>query len=437
MVERDAIEAKQGPIEAQAEVPKYVSSVVAVGRSARPGEYVVAHFRTGTFLRTDWLGARVVRSLIRGRSNLEALAMVEKIEPGSGELAKRLMFALHIKGAITSEPVGRNRRRRLRVASAMMTVPLTAMGPVVRATPISVLAWLVGVLPSARIARRVSGASRATLSDKLQASGYAGRELAAAMRPTRSLNHLFMFLSTNLPPDRLNRFVDRLFDRESVDRFVRSLEVTGGTVGAFIHGPLCAAVPNAVRVRGQRIVRVIVPWTHGMFVSSASGPMRDFFGDSPEMVVAEQTDRKLTPGPLLRHLKAGRNVYLALDAIAHVRDSVTGELRKPRPDAEIDLLGHRIPRNDGPAWLAVLSGRPLALWSTYYSSNGVVLVSSPPLYPDLSLRTEERVEALSLRLYACAEAAIREHPEAWRYWSLLDLITVDSGELTPAGTVAV
>jgi hypothetical protein len=428
MLEGRMIEGEPYASDERGEVPKYLASAVAVARAARPGEYVVAHLRTGTFLRTDRLGALTVRAMVKGSSDQEAAALVDRLEAGSGERAKRLIFALHIKGALTATRPPSGRRRRLRAASAMLSIPLAAVGPLVRIVPIAALTWIVRDLPATRIARRVSGPGRATLKTNLQASGYSGRELDAAMKPTRSLNHLFMFVSVTLQPRRLNRLVDRLFDRESVDRLVSGLDESGATVGVFLHGPMCAAVPNALRLRGRQVTRVVVPWTHGMFVSPSSGHMGDFFGDPQDAFVAE-VDPRVTPGHLLRHLKAGRSVYVTLDAIMHVRDSVTGELHKPRAAAEIDLLGRRFLRNDGPAWLSVLSGRPLALWTTFYSSTGVVLQSSQLLHPDPALRTEDRVAALSRRLYACAEVAIREHPEAWRYWGLLDLITVDAREL--------
>jgi hypothetical protein len=165
--------------------------------------------------------------------------------------------------------------------------------------------------------------------------------------------------------------------------------------------------------------------THGIYLSESSGPLSNFFGDAPQMAVADN-DSLVATGTLLRNLKAGRSVYIALDNIIHVRDHKTGELRKPKTEIEVEMLGLRFPRNDGPAWLAVRSGRPLALWTTHCSPSGVVvLTGSQLIQQDLSLPIEERVAAMSQRLYACAEVAIRAHPEAWRYWSYLNLMTVN------------
>jgi hypothetical protein len=74
----------------------------------------------------------------------------------------------------------------------------------------------------------------------------------------------------------------------------------------------------------------------------------------------------------------------------------------------------------------VRSGRPVALWTTHLSTSGaVVLTSSPFLYPDKSLPAERRVAVLSEQLYGLAQAAILDHPEAWRYWSQLGLLAVE------------
>jgi hypothetical protein len=165
--------------------------------------------------------------------------------------------------------------------------------------------------------------------------------------------------------------------------------------------------------------------THGINLREASGPLSNFFGDPPQMTVPDNVPL-VAAKALLGHLKAGRSVYVALDNIMHVMDPMSGENHKPKPLAEVEMLGHRFPRNDGPAWLAARTRHPLALWTTHCTRSGrVVITASPLVYPDPSLPIDRRVEAMSLQLYAYAEAAILEHPEAWRYWSHLSLMTVE------------
>jgi hypothetical protein len=403
----------------------YLQSTVAACRSARRGEYVIVHFRSGTFLRTDRLGAVLVKRLIDGRSDIEAIAEVDRIEPGAGERARRLVFALRMKGALSPAlpHEGRRRARARRWKSMLMGLPVAGMGPILRYTPAGVLGMGFRLLLTTPIGR---GTSRPQGKQVMSSAG-AGRErgdIPPVVRPNRSFNHLFMILAVSLSPKRLDRLVDSMFDNESVDRAAQELESFAPAVGVFLHSPLCQAVPNALRIRGYKIARVVIPWTHGFNLSPKSGPLRDFFGDRSDQSV-DSVDPRGTPGLLLRQLKAGSTVYVALDNIIHVRDETTGDLHRPNPAATIEMLGLRFPRNDGPAWLAELSRRPVVLWSTHTSGSGVVLTASPPLWPDPSLTVDRRVADLSERLYRHAEAAIRQHPEAWRYWSHLDMITVD------------
>jgi hypothetical protein len=399
-------------------VPKrYLRAVVVVAHAARRREYVVAHFGSASFWRTDRLGALAVRALIAGRSDDEAMDLVERIEAGAGERARDLFFALDSKGAMTRQPPSRaGRRLRVRrLVSRAMGPFMSAMGPVVRLAPTPLLVWMLEVWPSTMPGRHVWRSNRHVVINALRNSGYADRPESWLNDVSRrwaahKRSYLFMYMSVGLSPARLAQLVDRLFNRESADAVAAQLQAAGPTVGAFLHGPLCVAVPNALRARGHEVVRSAVPGTHGTHVSETSRPIRDFFGDSPEMAV--DVSDPLGSATLLRHLKAGRSVYVSLDEPANER----------KPAAEIEVLGQRWVRNDWPAWIAVRSGRPLALWSTHSSPNGVVLTSSPLLHPDLSLPVELRVAELSTRLYTFAETAIREHPGEWVGWIYLNTL---------------
>jgi hypothetical protein len=245
------------------------------------------------------------------------------------------------------------------------------------------------------------------------------------IRPKRSFNYLFMYLSVNLTGERLVRLVENLFDSKSCDDVALGLNAEGAAVAVFLHGPVFPAVPNALRTRGHKLVRVVAPLTHGMNLSPKSGPLAHFFGDPPELVVEEDPNPIVSGGALLRHLKEGRSVYVALDNIGFVRDPVTGKLGPPEAAAEVTMLGHSFPRNDGPAWLAIRSRRPIVLLTTHCTPTGkVVLSASPALCADQELPLEQRISELSNRLCACADRAILAHPQAWRYWAYLDLMTV-------------
>jgi hypothetical protein len=405
-----------GPVVNDVAPKRYLRALVAVGRSSRRREYMVVHFGSGSFFRTDRLGALVVRALIDGHSDVEAMDRVDRIEPGSGARARQLLFPLEMKGAMTRLPPapGSYRRGLRRLVALAMGPPLSILGQVVRLAPTPVVAWMFESWPSSPLGHHVWRSNRVTVISNLRASGYAERPEAWLLDISRrcaavARNYFFMYLMVGLSPGRLRRLVERLFDNDSADDLAVRLEATGATVAVFLHGPLCVAVPNALRMRGRDVVRAVVPLSHGNNVSERSGPLGDFFGDPPDMAV-DVTDANGS-GALLRHLKAGRSVYLAMDG--------PGNARKP---SMIEILGHSLPRNDWPAWLAVRSGRPLALWTSYNSPSGVVIDASPSLHPDPSLPIELRVAALSERLYAYAEAVIRQRPEAWTGWSFFSWI---------------
>ncbi len=386
------------------EKPKYLRALAAVCRSPRKGEYLVVLFRSGAFYRTDWLGAKVARALIQGRPTIEALELIERIEPGSAEWGQRLIYTLEAKGAITTSrpPSGLPRWRRLLVARIAGPL-LGVVGPIVRITPPRLVADAFRVLLYLGAGRSVAG------------NGHGS--------PRRSFNYAFMYLTICLTPQRVGKVVNRLFDRAAADEVTARVRSDGPVVAAFLRGPLNPAVPCVLRTRACEIVRVVPPLSHGVYVSRRSAPLVDFFGESSQMLVVDTAP--LFSAALLRHLKEGRSVYVGLDNILHVRDPKTGVLRKPKGMPEVDMLGFRFPRNDFPAWLAARSGRPLVLWTTHDSAAGCVISASPPIYPDASLPMANRVAELSRAVYRLAEAAIREHSDDWRYRAHINLLTVD------------
>jgi hypothetical protein len=391
----------------------YLRVVLAVARVSRRGEYVLVHFGAGSFLRTDRLGALAVRALVAGRSGAEAMQLAEKVEPGAGERVRHLICLLGATGAMTLEPpVGIQGRLRF-AASSAAGFALSAMSVPVRLVPMAFLAWIFKIWPWTPIPRYVWRCGRLTILNNLNSGGFSTRDKRWSLQTGRrsaaepSRNYLFNYLSVTLAPKQLSRLVDRLFDRDSADDLANRVRSTGPVVGVFLHGPLFVPIPHMLRNRGLEVVRVVVPRTHGLNVSESSGPLGRFFGESTGDSV-EETDPNSSIA-LLRHLKAGRNVYVALDKLL-------GEATK-LITAEIEWLGHCVARNDGPAWLAVRSGRPLILWTAHNSPSGVVITASPHLYPDSSLIAADRVADLSTRLYALAEAAIRERPEAWACWT--------------------
>jgi hypothetical protein len=389
----------------RAAAPKYLRALTAVSRSPRKGEYLVILIRSGSFYRTDRLGAKLARAMISGKSNIEALELIDHIEAGSSEWGQRLIYALEAKGALATSRPASPPPLRLRLVAYIAGPVLGAVGPIVRIMPPALLASLFRKLLS------------------LGSGGSAPSNRRHRPRQRRSFNYAFMYLTLCLPPERVGKVINRLFDRAAADEVADRVKAEGPTVAAFLRGPLCPAVPNVLRARGLEVVRIVPPLSHGVFVSRQSGQLVDFFGETPQMLVRDTG--RLFAGELLRHLQEGRSVYVGLDNILHVRDPKTGTLSKPQVTAVVEMLGRRFPRNDFPAMLATRSGRPLVLWTTHDSAAGCVISASPPLYPDSSLPMADRIAELSKALYRYAEAAIHEHADDWRYFAHINLMTVD------------
>jgi hypothetical protein len=395
---------------------RYLRSLLAVTSIPGRTTYLVLHLGSGT-MRTDRLGILVIRALTEGKPVDEAIAAVENMEPGAGERAGELIDQLALRGALTNRPPWM-RKRQWRSRRLIGWVMGGFLGVACRAAyrmPIRTLAWTFnlfvagpGTLHMWRSRKRdILGSLRASGYDELPASDVAalGRR-SAACGPA---NGLLLFLSLVMPRDRFLALVDRLVDRESMAAEAERLAATGGAVGVFLHTPLIVSVPHALRVRGVAVVRTVTGNSHGLNVSAKSGPMVDFFGDPTEMVV--EVHDGLDSATLVRHLKAGRVVQIALETVAPGRQG-----------ARVNLMGHVVARNDGPAWLAVRSGCPLTLWTTRRTSTGAALESSSLLYPDPAIPAGLRVAELSERLYRKAEDAIRRHPSEWGGWGFLDLI---------------
>ena len=155
---------------------RYLRAMVLVAQSARGGEYFVFHLGSGSFFRTDRLGAVAARALIDGRSGAEAMELVERIEAGAGRRAWRVVANLGWRGAMSDvPPVSPGRLRLRRLAATAMGFGLSVLGPLANTLPTAVLAWLFQFLPSTPIASHVWRSTRLAIVSNLQESGFAGR----------------------------------------------------------------------------------------------------------------------------------------------------------------------------------------------------------------------------------------------------------------------
>jgi len=352
--------------------------------------------------------------MVDGMSDVDAAGLAEHQEAGAARRTHQLVEELATTGALTwNRPdTHTNRWRVRRLAGLTAGLGLGAAAAVARHLPVRMLSRMIGLLPSSPFTWHVYRSSRTTIVANLLSSSLADeparwlRWVAMGSAAVAPANGCFNFLGTILARGRLDLVADRVVDRPSADRVAAQVAEAGPLIGVFLHGGLYAAVPNVLRSRGHKVVRVVVPRTHGTYVSEASGRLTDLWGETSEMTV--EAGDAFGSAAMVRHLKEGRNVFIALDRLAFAR-----------PTGTAYMLGRALPRNDGPAWLAVRSGRPVALWTTYIDRGRIQITASLLLYPDPTLSPQERVARLSQQLYEQAEKAIRAHPEAWACWSYL------------------
>ena len=409
-VTRPDPEARPGP-------RRYLRAAVAVARSAKAGEYVVAHFSSGTFFRIDALGAQAVRALVDGASDLEAMQLVEERETGAGQRLKPLIDHLFVRAAMTSEPPARSGARwaiRRRASPAIGTA-MSMLAPFVRFAPTRWLAWVYRALPSTPIGRHVWRSCRFTIVDNLRASGFGDhpepwlRKTSQQIAACTPGDWFFLYMTIALSPARLERFVSRVFDAAGVADLASRLRAEGPAVITYMHGPLSPALPNALRALGVHVVRTTKGDAHGVNVSDKAGPLSSFFAETPDMAV-DLADENAAQA-MLQHLGRDHSIYISLDKVA-----------SPRATAEIGLLGQRFSRNDEPAWLAVRSGRPVILVNTFYSGRKIGIDVYPTLYPQPGEQPEADVERISTRLYQYGESALRAHPESWACWTYMSRV---------------
>jgi lauroyl/myristoyl acyltransferase len=350
-----------------------------------------------------------------GMSDVNAAQLAERQEAGAAERAHLLIEGLATGGALTwNRPDRRKTRWRVRrLAAVTAGLGLGFASALVRHMPAPVVARAIGLIPSSLFATHVYRSGAAMTMAHLRSSIFADRPPAWLRRvgvgsaAVSVTNASFMFLTTVLARSRMNLVSDRVVDRSSADLLAAQVAEAGPMIGVFLHGGLFGVVPNVLRTRGHRVVRAVMPLTHGTYLSEASGKLTDLWGETPELTV--DASDALGTAAMVRRLEEGSSVYIALDKLAI-----------DRPPGTVYILGLALPRNDGPAWLAVRSGRPLALWTTHLERGRFVISTTPTLQPDSALPPRERVARLSEQLYRLAEEAIRAHPEAWACWTYLD-----------------
>jgi lauroyl/myristoyl acyltransferase len=124
---------------------------------------------------------------------------------------------------------------------------------------------------------------------------------------------------------------------------------------------------------------------------------------------------------LVRRVVADGIVTIPLDA----------ELPGATSDQMATLAGWALRANPGAAWLAVRSGRPLFLATTYWDGTRLVVEYSGPLSAQAGMSKPEQVQALTERLYERANRWIQAHPGQWLGWTQIESFTARPSAARP------
>lgn len=385
------------------------SSLIAI-RYER-GRYVLFHPGSSSVTATDWLGARAARLLVRGYSNGEVARRVERDAVGAGERLRVLTTRLATIGAMTDVSPRRTLRWYARLAGSLsLGWVLSVFSSMLRMVPLWALHWLYETLPETPFGTRTVRQSFAWMDGNLRASGFADTspqrraEIARASGAASTRLSFFLYLCILLPAERFTQFLSQVIDVAGFEAMWR--HVAQGGVVAGLHSDLFWGAPIYLRTRGVPVSSIADMFGLGVALASDLDIRSTFPALFPNMIDSRGV---MTGKELLKRLRGGEVIMAAFDAPP--QREVMGEVMPT-----IAFLGHSVRRFDGPAWLAVRSGKPLILVDMHRRGKRTVL-DVMALERDGSLPAREQIAALTEQMYTQSEAFIRAHPESWMVWS--------------------
>lgn len=384
------------------------------------GRYVLVHPGSSVILITDTPGARAVMRLIRGHSETAVRAWAESRLAGAGERVGQLVDRLDTIGAITTDCPRRGVRWRVRSSlSLLMGHALTLASVTVPRLPLPLLRLMFDALPFTPLVARTVGQIQPYVDANLCASGYADTRdewrcaIARSCAAASARTFFLMYLALVLAPGKLRRLLHMLFDMESFAAMDHTLRTSGGGIVAGLHTSLYVGIIPLLGAAGWESAVLADITALGANVANELPPGLDIYGQYAAIL---DSHARMVGKDLLECLRAGKLAVLAFDAPP--QGTTDGAAVR-----SISLLRQPVNRFDGPAWLAVRSGKPIVFVATYRRGRKTVIAVQPPLYPDLDLPRRAQVEDLTARLYGVAELFLRQHPEAWMAWCYLhDLI---------------
>lgn len=411
----------------------YLRTSLLVVRHAKR-QYALYHPGSSVALLTDPTGAAVARRLILGWSGDVVREWLDQTMPGADERLRQLLDRLAIIGSVTDSPPRRTFRWRMRVfGSLAASGVLSAALALLPHLPVRFLCWLLNALPSSPLISRTIGQIAPFVISMLDESGYQDLPVAwkhAVVRgsaATSARTSTLMVIAHAASRKKITRLASLLVERRSSRALREAISETNGVIVAGLHSDIFV-MPFAESVVGD------VP---ALGIADEGATLMPFEPDTALTLNSYlgshilPTHSTMTMRTLARHLAGGGVVHILFDARPEQSGGET---------ATVSFLGHTLRRVDGPAWLAVRSGKPIVFAGVYRAGSQVGYDMSPQLWADQALTRSEQIRDLSERLYAEAEAFVRRHPEAWMGWSYLPMLlgehvqAQDERPTTVAGT---
>jgi lauroyl/myristoyl acyltransferase len=401
----------------------YLRSALIVARSPLAARFLVLHPRSFQRFHTDSLGAEALRWFSLGLSAAAVRAFVEHRCSGAGGRWNRMVSRLFVMGSLTNRsPVHNANWWFRRLLALLLGRALSAGVGAWRHTPTRVLQRLLVWLPAILLERGAMKHLAPLIEANLVAGGYRDQPPAWRRSIARSVvratlqTNLFSYLLYVLTPRQLADLLRAMLDVRGLEHIRRALDERQGAIVVGLHWHLFFA---------------------GVFYASTMGPVVQLsaLGLDEQSLAAEETfaatpfaepvdsESPLVIRTLVRRLRAGKIVMLTID--------VGLPAGSERQVETIKFLHHDVPRYDTAAWLSVHTGRPIILAHPARKDGRLAVGFSPPILTPEAGTADERVRALSERLYAYADRQVREHPEAWLGWTSLGWLAVRSGQTQP------
>lgn len=382
---------------------------------------------------TQVLGIGGARSKLRREdivvdSVVEIGAVMDDI--GVTMLADRLALL----GAMTDAPPVKSPRAHLRMWGSLAAGGIfSLLTYVLKWLPVWALHWLFIALPQRFLGMRVVGQIAPYVDANLCASGYGAHSRAWRHSIAKSVAAagvrwgLYLYLCLILPAEKMTRLTWRLLDLADWARLESALRETDGCVLATLHAELMVLALVIGLARSGRAIALIADLEATGVALARQAHMNEALSADSDRQKYQAVARHIINShmhmaskKLLEYLRAGAITTIAFDAPPRREEG-----RKAL--ATVSLMGREVYRNDGAAWLAAWSGKPVLFVGTYWTGKRVALDIAPAMYPDVDLLRKQQIEMLSRQLYATGEAFLRRHPEAWMVWSYIEQLVAPHG----------